>query len=215
MGLPVLILGESGSGKSFSIKNMDAEKVGIFAVEKALLPFKNKGFKVAKNATYSMIMSALKNPQLKSYVIDDSQYLMVNEFFDRAKDTGYQKYTDIGLHFRNLVHHINQNLPDDVIVYFLHHTEIDSNTGKTKAKTVGKMLDNYLTVEGCFNIVLQAVAEGKEHYFLTQSDGSNTAKSPEEMFDVKIANDLAYVDKAIRDYYGLASKESEALLDES
>ena len=204
-----MILGESGSGKSYSIKNMNAENVGVFAVEKSLLPFRNKGFKVAKNATYSMIMNALKNPQLKAYVIDDSQYLMVNEFFDRAKDTGYQKYTDIGLHFRNLVHHINQNLPDDVIVYLLHHTEIDSNTGKTKAKTVGKMLDNYLTVEGCFNIVLQAVAEGKEHYFLTQSDGSNTAKSPEEMFDVKIANDLNFVDNAIREYYGLANKESE------
>ena len=207
--MPVLILGESGSGKSFSIKNMDADKVGVFAVEKSLLPFRNKGFKVAKNANYQMIMATLKEPKLKAYVIDDSQYLMVNEFFDRAKDTGYQKYTDIGLHFRNLVHHINQNLPDDVIVYFLHHTEIDSNTGKTKAKTVGKMLDNYLTVEGCFNIVLQAVAEGKEHYFITQSDGSNTAKSPEEMFAPRIANDLAYVDKAIREYYGLANKESE------
>ena len=207
MGLPVWILGESGSGKSYSIKNLDAEKTGIFAVEKGLLPFKNKGFKVAKNATYSMIMGALKEPKLKCYVIDDSQYLMVNEFFDRAKDTGYQKYTDIGLHFRNLVHYINQNLPDDVIVYFLHHTEIDTNTGKTKAKTVGKMLDNYLTVEGCFNIVLQAVAEGKEHYFITQSDGSNTAKSPEEMFDVKIANDSNFVDATIRDYYGLNESE--------
>ena len=209
MGLPVLILGESGSGKSYSIKNMDADSVGIFAVEKGLLPFKNKGFKVAKNSTYGMIMGALQNPQLKRYVIDDSQYLMVNEFFDRAKDTGYQKYTDIGLHFRNLVHHINQNLADDVIVYFLHHTELDSNTGKVKAKTVGKMLDNYLTLEGCFNIVLQAVAEGKDHYFITQSDGSNTAKSPEEMFAVKISNDLAYVDKTIREYYGFDNKESE------
>ena len=207
MGLPVLILGESGSGKTYSIKNMDTERVGVFAVEKSRLPFKNKGFKVAKKATYNMIMGALKEPKLKTYIIDDSQYLMVNEFFDRAKDTGYQKYTDIGLHFRNLVHHINQNIADDVIVYFLHHTEIDSNTGKTKAKTVGKMLDNYLTVEGCFNIVLQAVAEGKEHYFITQSDGSNTAKSPEEMFDVKIANDLDLVDKTIREYYRLEESE--------
>ena len=209
MGLPVLILGESGSGKTYSIKNMDPDNIGVFAVEKGLLPFKNKGFKVAKNASYNMIMQTLKEPKLRTYVIDDSQYLMVNEFFDRAKDTGYQKYTDIGLHFRNLVHHINQNIPDDVIVYFLHHTEIDSNTGKSKAKTVGKMLDNYLTVEGCFNIVLQAVAEGKEHYFITQSDGSNTAKSPEEMFELKIANDLAFVDNMIREYYGLGIKESE------
>ena len=96
-----------------------------------------------------------------------------------------------------------------MIVYFLHHTELDSNTGKTKAKTVGKMLDNYLTLEGCFNIVLQAVAEGKDHYFITQSDGSNTAKSPEDMFAVKIENDLAYVDKTIREYYGFEIKESE------
>ena len=200
MGLPILIEGESGAGKTYSIKNLDAESTGIFAVEKSRLPFK-KQFKVAKNATYGTIMKVLQNPTLKTYIIDDSQYLMVNEFFDRAKDTGYQKYTDIGLNFRNLVHFINHKLPDDVHVYFLHHTETDSNTGKTKAKTVGKMLDNYLTLEGCFNIVLQAVAEGKEHYFITQSDGYNTAKSPEDMFDVKIPNDLAMVDKAIREYY--------------
>lgn len=207
MGMPILILGESGSGKSYSIKNMDPNEVGIFAVEKNRLPFKNTGFKVARNATYATIMSALKAPKLKKYVVDDSQYLMVNEFFDRAKDTGYQKYTDIGLHFRDLIHYINRNVPDDVAVYFLHHTEIDGNTGKTKAKTVGKMLDNYLTVEGCFDIVLQCVAEGKEHYFITQSDGSNTAKSPEEMFDPKIANDLNFVDKTIREYYGLNESE--------
>lgn len=200
MGLPILIEGESGAGKTYSIKNLDADAVGIFAVEKSRLPFK-KAFRVAKNANYGAIMKVLQNPTLKTYIIDDSQYLMVNEFFDRAKDTGYQKYTDIGLNFRNLVHFINHNLPDDVHVYFLHHTETDSNTGKTKAKTVGKMLDNYLTLEGCFNIVLQAVAEGKEHYFITQSDGYNTAKSPEDMFDVKIPNDLALVDKAIREYY--------------
>lgn len=205
MGLPILIEGESGSGKTYSIKNLDANEVGIFAVEKSRLPFK-KQFKVAKNASYATIMKVLQNPTLKTYIIDDSQYLMVNEFFDRAKDAGYQKYTDIGLNFRNLVHFINHKLPDDVHVYFLHHTETDSNTGKTKAKTVGKMLDNYLTLEGCFNIVLHAVAEGKEHYFVTQSDGYNTAKSPEDMFDVKIPNDLAMVDKTIREYY---SEESE------
>lgn len=202
MGLPVLILGESGSGKTFSIKNLDPEKVGIFSVEKNRLPFQ-KQFKVKGNATYTDILGTLKEPKLNCYVIDDSQYLMVNEFFDKAKDAGYQKYTDIGLHFRNLVHIVNKATPDDVIVYFLHHTEIDSNTGKTKAKTVGKMLDNYLTLEGCFDIVLNCYTEGREHCFLTQSDGSNTAKSPEGMFENKITNDLAIVDKSIREYYGM------------
>lgn len=202
MGIPVLILGESGSGKTFSIKNLDPEKVGVFSVEKNRLPFQ-KQFKVKGNATYNDILGTLKDPKLKCYVIDDSQYLMVNEFFDKAKDAGYQKYTDIGLHFRNLVHNVNKVAPDDVIVYFLHHTEIDSNTGKTKAKTVGKMLDNYLTLEGCFDIVLNCYTEGNEHYFATQSDGSNTCKSPEGMFENKIANDLAVVDESIRKYYGM------------
>lgn len=202
MGLPVLVLGESGSGKTYSIKNFDPDEVGIFAVEKSYLPFK-KGFKVAKNATYGAIAATFKDPQLKAYIIDDSQYLLVNELFDKAKETGYNKFQEIALHFRNLIHYINRELPDDVIVYFLHHTELDSNTGKQKAKTVGKMLDNQLTVEGCFNIVLFCVAEGTEHFFITQSDGYTTAKSPEDMFDLRIPNDLKAVDTKIREYYGL------------
>lgn len=208
MGFPVLILGESGSGKTYSIKNFDVNEVGIFSVEKAYLPFK-KDFKIAKNATYQTLAAAFKEPKLKAYVIDDSQYLLVNEMFDRAKDTGYGKFTDIAVHFRDLIHHINKNIPDDVIVYFLHHTELDSNTGRTKAKTVGKMLDNQLTVEGCFNIVLLCAAEGTEHCFITQSDGYTTAKSPEGMFDLKIPNDLKLVDNKIREYYGLNNKKGD------
>ena len=208
MGQSVLILGETGSGKSYSISGFDTEEVGIFAVEKSFLPFK-KEFKIAKHATYETIMNVFKNdPKLKSYIIDDSQYLLVNEMFDRAQDTGYGKFTDIALHFRNLIHFINHQLPDDVIVYFLHHTETDSNTGKIKAKTVGKMLDNQLTVEGCFNIVLLCSVEGTEHYFITQSDGYTTAKSPEGMFDLRIPNNLKVVDTAIREYYGITAKKS-------
>ena len=203
MGLPILVLGETGSGKTYSIKNFDTNEVGIFSVEKPFLPFK-KDFAVQKRATYETIMSCFKRElSRKSYVIDDSQYLLVNEMFDKAKDAGYAKFTDIALHFRNLIHYINHEMPDDVIVYFLHHTETDSNTGKIKAKTVGKMLDNQLTVEGCFNIVLLCSVEGSEHYFITQSDGYTTAKSPEGMFDLRIPNDLKEVDTAIREYYGM------------
>lgn len=203
MGVPVLILGETGSGKTYSIKNFDTEEVGIFSVEKNRLPFK-KDFKVAKHATYKTIMDILKEPGLKKYVIDDSQYLLVNEMFDRAKDTGYGKFTDMALNFRNLIHFINHSLPDDVVVFFLHHTEMNSDSGKIKAKTIGKMLDQQLTVEGCFDIVLLTSVEGDEHYFITQSDGYTTAKSPEGMFDLKIPNDLKIVDNAIREYWGLA-----------
>lgn len=206
MGIPVLILGESGSGKTYSIKNFDKEEVGIFLVEKTRLPFK-KDLKIVKNATYSTIMKALSNPTLKKYVIDDSQYLLVNEMFDRAKEVGYNKFTDIALNFRNLIHYINKNLPDDVIVYFLHHTEIDNISGKLKAKTIGKMLDEKLTVEGCFDIVLLTQIENDNHYFLTQNNGNSTIKSPEDMFELKIDNDLKLVDTTIREYYELNKEE--------
>ena len=196
-------MGESGSGKTYSIRNFKPEEVGIFSVEKGRLPFKGE-FKVKKNASYKDILQAVNNPNLKRYVIDDSQYLLVNEFFDRAKEQGYQKYTDMALNFRNLIHDINRKAPDDVVFYFLHHTEFDSNSGRLKAKTVGKMIDQYLTLEGCFDIVLLAQTDGKEHYFITQSDGLTTAKSPHELFsDIKIPNDLKYVDDCLRDFWGL------------
>ena len=196
-------MGKSGSGKTYSLKNFDPSEIGIFSVEKGRLPFKGE-YKVVKHATYKEIGMMFRDPKLKRYAIDDSQLLMVNELFDRAKETGYQKYMDLALNFRNLVHAINHSLPDDVIVYFLHHTETDANTGEIKAKTVGRMIDQYLTLEGCFDIVLLTSVESGQHYFITQSDGYTTAKSPDGMFpDVKIPNDLAAVDKAIREFWGL------------
>ena len=203
MGVPVLIEGETGSGKTYSLRNFKPDEIGIFSVEKGRLPFKGD-FKVVKHATYKDINLIFNGPKLKRYVIDDSQYLLVNELFDRAKEVGYQKYTDMAVSFRNLIHAVNHNLPDDVIVYFLHHTETDSNTGKVKAKTVGRMIDQYLTLEGCFDVVLLAAVDGPEHFFITQSDGYTTAKSPAEMFpDIKIPNDLKAVDEAIRAYWNL------------
>ena len=208
MGIPVLILGESGSGKTFSIKNMDPDSVGIFLVEKPRLPFR-KEFKCKKNATYMDILKALAEPKLKRYVIDDSQYLLVNEFFDRANEVGYQKFTDMALNFRNLIHFVINKAPDDVIVYFLHHTDTDGN-GKIKAKTVGKMLDEKLTVEGLFDIVLRTAVDPEGHWFLTQTNGYDTVKSPEEMFDkMRIPNDLALVDSAIRTYYSIDKNTNE------
>ena len=218
MGIPVLIAGESGTGKTYSIKNLDPEKVGIFLCEKSRLPFRKQfpTYKVRNMKKIGddkkevilrqsvVIQTILQNPKKKIYVIDDSQYIMANEFFDRANENGYQKFVDIGANFRNLVHMVNDELPDDVIVYFLHHPETDQNTGRIKAKTIGKMLDEKLTLEGCFDIVLFARTDGETHWFETQSDGTNTAKSPEEMFtEKKIPNDLALVDSAIREYYGM------------
>jgi hypothetical protein len=208
MGITALILGESGSGKTYSLKNFNPNEIGIFSVRKGTLPFpEGKDFKIAKRATYETIYKVLKNPTLKAYAIDDSQYLMVNEFFRKANDTGYKKYTDIGKNFSDLFEFIAYQVPDDVIVYFLHHTQVGAD-GKIKAKTVGQMLDNYLTLEGCTDICLLAQTDGSNHYFITQSDGSTTAKSPEGMFDLKIPNDLKMVDTKIREYYGLGGEEN-------
>jgi len=208
MGIPVLILGESGSGKSTSLRNFTENEVGIFNVAGKPLPFRKKLPK-ADNARYDTILKTLYKSNLKTYVIDDSQYLMAFEAFDRAKETGYGKFTDMALHFRNLIDFVVRNTPPDVIVYFLHHTE-KADDGRLKAKTQGKMLDSQLTVEGLFSIVLLCVAEGPEHYFLTNSDGTNPAKSPMDMFEGKMDNDLKLVDTTIREYWKLnGGKEDE------
>lgn len=205
MGTPVLILGDSGSGKSTSLRNFDPSEVGVFNVASKPLPFR-KQLPTINGANYATIVKGLSAPQLKTYVIDDSQYLLAFEFFDRAKETGYNKFTDIALNFRNLIHFVITQTPPDCIVYFLHHTETNAD-GTLKAKTIGKMLDEKLTVEGLFSIVLLCRAEKDRHYFITQSEGFSTAKSPMDMFPEEIDNDLKLVDTTIREYWGLTPEQ--------
>ena len=200
MGIPVLILGESGSGKSTSMRNFEPDEVGIFNVASKPLPFRKKMKKV-DGASYGIILTALKAPKLKTYVIDDSQYLLCFEMFAKAKGTGYNKFTDMALNFYNLIQFIIRQTPPDVIVYFLHHTETDGD--KVRAKTVGKMLNEKLTVEGLFSIVLLCQTDVVSHSFVTLSDGSSTAKSPMAMFPLTIENDLKLVDSEIRKDYKL------------
>ncbi|MBO5060267.1 MAG: AAA family ATPase [Clostridia bacterium] len=201
MGKIVLILGESGSGKSTSLRNFKEDEVLIFNVANKPLPFRKK-LRTINNATYEIIGKEMQKNEYKAYIVDDSQYLLSFEMFDRAKETGYTKFTDIALRFRNMLKFVVEKMPDDVIVYFLHHSET-TETGKIKAKTVGKMLDNQLTVEGLFSIVLVCQADGQTHKFITQSDGYTTAKSPMEMFPLEIDNDLKMVDETIRKYWEL------------
>ena len=209
MGIPVLIAGESGSGKSASLRNFEPEDVSVFNVAAKPMPFRKK-LPTKATSDYNAIMAGIKSSQKKSFVIDDSQFLMCFESFAKAKETGYGKFTDMALNFYNLVQFVIRATPPDVIVYFLHHTEQDANTGKTKAKTLGKMLDSQLTLEGLFAIVLYCVNDGTSHNFITQSDGFTTAKSPMELFDLVIDNDLKMVDQKIREYYGLGEKNEES-----
>lgn len=204
MGIPVLILGDSGSGKSTSLRNFEPDEIGILNVASKPLPFRKK-MRVVNGANYETILRALSKPKMKAYAIDDSQYLLAFEFFDRAKETGYTKFTDMAMNFRNLIQFVISCTPPDVIVYFLHHTE-ESQNGKLKAKTIGKMLDEKLTVEGLFSIVLLCQAGKDSHTFVTQSQGYSTAKSPMEMFPAEMENDLKLVDSAIREYWGLGQE---------
>lgn len=207
MGIPVLILGQSGSGKTASLRNFSENELGVFNVASKPLPFR-KRLPLINHPSYQIIEATLKKNSLKIYVVDDSQYLMAFGLFARAKEIGYQKFTDCALNFYNLVSTVINETSDDTIVYFLHHIE-RGDDGHIKAKTSGKMLDNQLTLEGLFSIVLLAETDGKEHYFLTQSDGTTTAKSPMDMFKPKIENDLKMVDTTIRQYYGFTKGEKQ------
>lgn len=211
MGMAVMVLGESGSGKTASLRNFKAGEVFVFNVAGKPMPFKCDWAKtfVQQNSTYESIQSALakaaanKDNKCKTFVIDDSQYLMVFESFSKAKIVGYGKFTDIAVNFESLIRFIIKELPDDFTVYFLHHTQTDDNTGFQHAKTIGKMLDSQLTVEGLFPVVLMTnVSQGKHTFITNNTDDMSTVKSPIGMFaDLEIDNDLKLVDETIRNYY--------------
>ena len=201
MGIPVLIIGQSGTGKTYSIRNMPPESTGVINVARKPFPFRARIPGIATDS-YPEITSLLVRASAHAIIIDDAQYLMANAYMRRAKETGYQKFTDIGLDFWNLVQEAIR-LPAEKIIYFIGHTEV-TDIGGVKFKTIGKMLDEKITVEGMFAIVLRTVVQDGVYQFSTQNDGRDTCKSPPEMFASQyIPNDMLLVDQAIRAYYGL------------
>ena len=125
----------------------------------------------------------------------------------RADEKGYDKFSHIGKNFFKLLEAI-RTLPDNKIVYLMHHIEVNDMDGREKAKTVGKMVDNYIVIEGCFAIVLKAVADNKGYFFRTKTNGVDPVKAPINMFsDEQIDNDLLMVDNIIREFYGITEKE--------
>lgn len=202
MGIPCLILGESGSGKSASLRNFNQGEVAIINVSKKPLPFKTK-IKTYNSDDYVKIDEAIRGAVkkgIKAIVIDDAQYLQANEYMRKANINGYQKFTEISLNLWSLFQMVKDDLPEDVVVYFMAHVERDAD-GRERFKTVGKMMDNY-SVEGMCTIVLKTLVEDGHYYFVTQTNGYDTVKSPMSMFDsLKIDNDLKAVNQKIREYY--------------
>ena len=201
MAVLVMIYGQSGTGKSTSLRNFADDEVAVINVSGKPLPFRSK-LTTYDTDNYAKISSALGKIERKSIVIDDATYLMVNEFMRTAKVTGYQKYTDMAVNFNSLVAQASQ-LANDKIVYFLGHSDLKDD-GTEHFKTIGKMLDNYVTVEGKFTIVLKTVVQDGKYYFSTHNSGQDTVKSPLGMFESNyVDNDLKAVDAIIREYYGI------------
>ena len=207
MGQLVYILGKPGTGKSFSLRNFDKAEVGVINVQGKILPFKGgASWDITSTDDSDEITAAIKkmSQKYKVIVVDDFQYVMANEFMRRSTEKGYDKFTDIGRHAWDIANTV-RSLPADVIVYVLCHTDTDQD-GFEKLKTIGKLLDEKIFLEGMSTIVLKTHVEDGKYTFLTQNNGRDTVKSPAGMFpSYAIENDLKYVDDKIRSYYEIGS----------
>lgn len=207
MGEVVLIYGRSGSGKSRSLVNFGEDEIFLVQTIKKRLPFRKQFKYTMVSDSVPTIMAQLQKMPLKVAVIDDAGYLMTNEFMKRHSggkkgSSSFDLYNDIADSFWNLLNSV-KTLPDDVIVYIIMH-EDTNDYGETKLRTIGKLLNDKVCIEGMCTVVLRCVIEGDQHYFLTQGTGTDVSKSPEGMFsDLKIENDLKMVDSKIREFWNL------------
>lgn len=221
----ILVIAESGAGKSTSIENLDPKETFIINVANKPLPFKgwkkkyvlwskdNPTGNLYTGSSAQQIEACLayvnsKRPEIKTIVVDDFQYMSSFEFFDRSDEKGYEKFTQIGANLARIAR-MPKDLRDDLTIIFLTHAEESTDLEgkrKFKAKTIGRMVDEKLSLEGLFSIVLFGkVKKDKDgnirFVFETQNNGENTCKSPKGMFpDFEIPNDLAYVKQAIQAY---------------
>jgi hypothetical protein len=212
MSIAVMILGESGTGKTSSLRHLDPSNTLLIQTISKPLPFRASAWKPANQQNpqgsilvtdkANIICKAMHRTQKDVIVLDDFQYVMANEFMRRSDERGFDKFTDIGRHAWDILNTASQ-LAAYKRVYILAHTQTD-DTGKVKAKTIGKLLDEKITIEGMFSIVLRTAVVNGQYLFCTQNSGSDTTKSPIGLFDdFHIENDLAAVDAAIFGYYGL------------
>lgn len=215
MATVTFVLGKSGAGKSTAMRNLQANSTLLIQALRKSLPFKWKSLGwdyltretpkgnilVSDKADY--IISAMQKTMRKVIVLDDAQFIMSNEFMRRVDEKGYDKFNDIGSNIWRIITAATQ-LPDDVRVYILSHTE-ETDAGSTKMKTLGKMLDDKICLESMVTIVLLADVVDRENVFITRNNGKTTVKAPMGMFsDDMVGNDLSAVDASIVEYYDVA-----------
>jgi hypothetical protein len=221
MSIATMILGDSGTGKSTSLRNLDPAKTLLIQSIRKPLPFKAPGWKVHNGHQGSTgnifvtdnaakIEGLMRRAPHEVVVIDDFQYILANEFMRRSDEKGFDKFTEIGRHAWDILKAATE-LADDRRIYILCHTSTD-DFGKVKMKTIGKLLDEKITPEGMVTIVLRTMVRDGQYLFSTNNNGNDTCKSPLGMFaDQMIDNDLAVVDETICQYYGIGvEQEAEA-----
>lgn len=199
--LGILIMGGSGTGKSTSLRNLPAEETAIINVTNKPMPFRNKnGIKIVNCNNYEQMIKAILGTKKRIIVVDDSSYMMTFENFDKATNKGYDKFTTMAVNYYDLIT-TPQKCDGEKIIYFITHEEVNEDM-VAKPKTIGKMLSQQLVIEGLFTVVLRSMLKNNEYVFQTHNDGTSVCKSPIDMFEEDfIPNDLAEIDKTIREYY--------------
>lgn len=208
MGMPILVYGKSGSGKSRSLKFFGENEILLVNIEGKQLPFKNSFKYVCRTDSLDTIITQCQKMPCKVAVIDDAGYLMTHHFMDNHRNkkgnASFDMYDDIADTMYFLVQRIKKELPDDVRVYIMLH-EDTNDAGDTKIRTIGRLIDNKVCLEGMVTVCIRCMSDNGKHFFRTQTDGFDITKTPEELFaddEVEIENNLKYVDEKIRDFYG-------------
>lgn len=208
MAKPVLIMGKSGAGKSTSLRNFSPDEVDIINVLGKELPFRNQFTNIFETDDYALVDKAIEKSKKKIVVIDDAGYLITNMFMRGHGATGggnsvFALYNQMADNFWLLIDHIKHIDDPNKIVYIIMHEE-QNDVGAIKPKTIGKLLDEKVCIEGLFTIVLRAEKSGERYVFKTRTNGLDVTKTPIGMFEEEeVDNDLKAIDRTIREYYGM------------